>query len=171
MLHPFFGVGFAKAWLDQQIAYDGLNGDLGRQGLISETSGFNGVGPLVGFDFVWHIGRYFSFVGSALWNGLIANVKQNYIATFDAIVAANSASYIVDSQSDTDVISLLSFEAGLAVDFNDVQIVLGYRATEFINGVARSGFPEEITVNFMTNAMKDASFQGPFVRASLAFSV
>jgi len=83
MLHPFFGVGFAKVWLDQQTTYDRLFDKttlVGKQGLMSETSGFNGVGPLVGFDFAWRLGRYFSVVGSALWNGVIANIKQNYRA-------------------------------------------------------------------------------------------
>jgi len=170
MLHPFFGVGFAKVWLDQQITYDALDGNPGRQGLMSETSGFNGAGPLVGFDFAWRLGRYFSVIGRALWNGIIANVKQDYRMFLNG---SSANPFFVQGQSDTDVISLLSFEAGLAVDFmmnhHDVQIMLGYRATEFINGVARSAFPDGNADNFMTNVMEDASFQGPFVRASLAF--
>jgi len=175
MLHPFFGVGFAKVWLDQQITYDELDNLGDEQGLMSETSGFNGAGPLVGFDFAWHLGRYFSFVGRALWNGVIANVKQNYRALLNESKGSLDNPFFVQGQSDTDMISLLSFEAGLAADFmmshHDVQIVLGYRATEFVKGVARSGFPDDRGANLMINAMEDASFQGPFVRASLAFSV
>jgi hypothetical protein len=156
----FAGVRFAQINQDQTTSYAPKPTDLAPSGSIADNSKFSGIGPRLGVDGNYYLGKGFGFVTQLAGSLLVGNTESN-----TTWLTENPST--VDNPSQSRVVPAL--DGKLGVDYSKAMrngshfaIEAGYQISEYFNAIDRNttAWSSDGSNTFTSS---NIGFQGPYL--------
>lgn len=179
IVNPKVGLSYGRIRADQTATYSRLAGDVDNDDLVSLLSRYKGFGPSIGADLNYLFCNSFSLFGNFRYSALVGSLNAEWSNVFfdqdDLVVPEFHGD--VPFHSERHIVKLLQSELGLGYTFDWCGfcggIKVGYQLTQALDCVYRISFISDFSVggSELIENLRNASFQGPFVRITAKFGM
>lgn len=138
-LHPFGGLRYARVERDLDTSFT-TNPNTNTVENISDTSKFNGIGPIAGMDAAFDIGNGFQIVGRFNAALLVGNMDEDYSHSETLRGTTTTGIQNVDTDSRSRVVPVVDMRLGGTYTYdlgNDsaLRVELGYQVSKYHDAI------------------------------------